>query len=191
MTTVEDIRIRVRSTRRVSSLPMIVVGLGVLIVALSPLVGADFEVGFVIAPVAAFALWLSLKTTASKAGVGMGKEHIGIIAVVVAVAGFPGFVPLLLGPTFLLGVLLFAVGWRSQDRRQWIIGVVIAVASPLLSYSLLQNIAYDAEKAFTGWYWFTRFTTDDGALLLVGLAVLVIGIRESSRETAILRRRPE
>jgi MFS family permease len=189
MTIEETLQTRVRATRRATSIPLIVVSLGVILVALSPLVGARFEVGMFIAPVVAIALWVSMKTTAVRAGVGMGRERYGLIVIVVALVSTMWMIQLTLGPAFLLGVLLFVVGWRSHDRVQWAAGVIIAVVSPILNYSLLQTLVYRIEEALTGGFWVTDMAADDVALLLLGVFILASGLRRFGRESVTIRRR--
>ncbi|GHD43357.1 hypothetical protein D9V29_00020 [Mycetocola manganoxydans] len=189
MTIEEILQTRVRATRRATSIPLIVVPIGVILVALSPLVDLDFEVGMVVTPVVALALWISMKVTAVRAGVGMGRERYGLIVIVIALVSTVWLIQLALGPAFLLGVLLFFVGWRSLDRGQWTAGAIIAVASPVLSYSLIQTLVYRIEEALTGAVWETAMAADDVVLLLLGVFFLVSGLKRFGRESATLRRR--
>ncbi|GAA3880098.1 hypothetical protein GCM10022381_22960 [Leifsonia kafniensis] len=121
----------------------------------------------------------------------MGRERYGLIALIVVVVSLTPLISVLLGPAFLLGVLLLAAGWRAEDRRQWISGLVLAVASPLLSYSFIQNQVYVVERAITGWNWFTDMTVDDAVLALLGVGLLALGLRQFRRENVALRRRSE
>lgn len=192
MTNIELLETKVRATRRVSSLPLVVIGIATVVAAISPLFGdAGRVVSFVIAPLTALAFWVVMKVTATHAGLGMGRERYGLIAVIVAFVSLTPLLSILLGPAFPLGALLLAVGWRAEDRRQWVSGLVLAIASPLLSYSFIQNQIYVLERALTGWYWFTDMTTDDVILAAIGVVLLLVGIAQFRREDAALRRRSE
>ena len=192
MTNIELLETKVRATRRVSSLPLVVIGIATVVAAVSPLFGdAGRVVSFVIAPLTALAFWVVMKVTATHAGLGMGRERYGLIAVIVAFVSLTPLLSILLGPAFPLGALLLAVGWRAEDRRQWVSGLVLAIASPLLSYSFIQNQIYVLERALTGWYWFTDMTTDDVILAAIGVVLLLVGIAQFRREDAALRRRSE
>ena len=194
MANIELLETKVRATRRVSSLPLVVVGIATVVAAVSPLFGdVGSVVGFLIAPLAALAFWIVMKVTATRGGLGMGRERYGVIAVIVIVVAtsLSQVVSILLGPAFFLGVLLFAAGWRAEDRRQWVSGLVLAVASPLLSYSFVQNQIYVLERALTSWYWFTDMTVDDVILAATGVVLLLMGVAQFRRENTALRRRPE
>lgn len=192
MTTIEVLETKVRAARRVSSLPLMVVGIATVAAAATALFG-DFgrAVGFFVAPVTALAFWVVMKATATRAGLGMGRERYGLIALIVAFVSLTPIISDLLGPAFLLGVLLFAVGWRGEDRRQWISGLVMATVSPLLNYSFIQNQVYVVERAITGWYWFTEMTADHVVLAGLGIVLLLLGIGQFRREDHLLRRRSE
>ncbi|MDH6237143.1 hypothetical protein [Cryobacterium sp. CG_9.6] len=190
MTTLEALETKVRATRRVSSIPLIVSGVGTIVAASASLLGdLDFALGFVIAPGTAFVLWAVMKATATRAGLGMGRERYGLIALIIAAASLLPVISWLLGPAFLIGILLLTVGWRAEDRRQWGSGLLVAAASPLLGYSFIQNQVYVLERAVTGWYWFTDMTVDHVVLAVIGLALAALGIREARRENALLRQR--
>ena len=192
MTNIELLETKVRATRRVSSVPLVVIGIATVVAAVSPLFGdVGRVVGFVVAPLAAFAFWVVMKVTSTRAGLGMGRERYGLIAVIVVVVSLSPLVSILFGPAFLLGVLLLAAGWRAEDRRQWVSGLVLAIASPLLSYSFIQNQIYVLERSLTGWYWFTDMTADGVILAAIGVVLLLAGIAQFRRENEALRRRSE
>ena len=192
MTNIELLETKVRATRRVSSVPLVVIGIATVFAAFSPLFGdVGRVVGFVIAPLTALAFWVVMKVTATRAGLGMGRERYGLIAVIVVVVSLSPLVSILFGPAFLLGVLLLAAGWRAEDRRQWVSGLVLAIASPLLSYSFIQNQISVLERSLTGWYWFTDMTADGVILAAIGVVLLLAGIAQFRRENEALRRRSE
>lgn len=192
MTTIELLETRVRAARRVSSLPLVVAGIATVAAAVTPLFGdLGRPVGFFVAPVTALAFWVVMKATATRAGLGMGRERYGLIALIVAFVSLTPIISVLLGPAFLVGVLIFAAGWRGEDRRQWISGLVLAIASPLLNYSFIQNQVYVVERAITGWYWFTDMTADDVVLAGFGVVLLLLGVGQFRREDQVLRRTSE
>lgn len=192
MTNIELLETKVRATRRVSSVPLVVIGIATVVAAVSPLFGDGGRVvGFVVAPLAALAFWVVMKVTATRAGLGMGRERYGLIAVIVVVVSLSPLVSILLGPAFLLGALLLAAGWRAEDRRMWVSGLVLTIASPLLSYSFIQNQIYVLERSLTGWYWFTDMTADGVILAAIGVVLLLAGIAQFRREDEALRRRSE
>ncbi|QHC65514.1 hypothetical protein GSU68_02245 [Rathayibacter sp. VKM Ac-2759] len=179
---------RVRAARRVSSLPLVISGVGVIAAGLVPLAGSPlFFVGYLVPAVTSIALWVALKAAAARAGVGMGRERIGLVAAIVTVVSvLTLLITMFAGPAFLVGVLLFVVGWRLENRTQWIAGVLVAAASPLLSYSFLQNAA-------SGWlipidaYRYTPLTVDDAVLAGIGLALTLMGVRVLRQETERVR----
>lgn len=180
---------RVHALRRVSSIPLLVIGAAVVLTAILnsnsslPFGGRVF--GSVALILAAIALWLSLRIVSARKGRGMGRERIGLIALVACVTATFLVIPLLLGPAFLLGALLFVVGWRLEDRRQWITGAGIAVLSIPLSFFLLENLIAPYGRFITGDP-LIRPSADDIVLMFLGLAVVGMGIlawREEDRTT--------
>lgn len=192
MTTLQTIETRVRAIRRVSSLPLMVIGVATIAAGLSPIAG-DLEpvVGIFIPPMTALALWVAMKVTATRAGLGMGRERYGMFAIVIVAASTITLVPLLLGPAFLLGVLLFAVGWRAEDQRQWISGLTLALASPLLNYFFVDNLFAEIYLATSGSYWRTELPIDDLVLGAYGLLLMILGSMQFPHETKATRRRSE
>jgi len=180
---------RVRAARRVSSLPLIICGVGVVTAGLVPLVGPRlFFVEYLIPGLTSIALWVALKVTAGRAGVGMGRERIGLVAAIVSVVSvLTLLITMFAGPAFLVGVLLFIVGWRLENRPQWIAGLAVAVASPLLSYSFMQNAAYGFGLIPVDSYRFTPLSVDNAVLAAIGLALTVMGALVFGQETARVR----
>ncbi|WP_148070815.1 hypothetical protein [Rathayibacter sp. PhB186] len=180
---------RVRAARRVSSLPLIISGVGVIAAGLVPLVGPRlFFVSFLVPAVTSIVLWAALKAAAGRAGVGMGRERIGLVtAIIAAVSVLTLLITMFAGPAFLVGVLLFVVGWRLENRLQWIAGLAIAIASPLLSYSFMQNAAYGFGLIPVDSYRFTPLSVDDVVLAAIGLALTVMGVLVFRQETARVR----
>jgi len=181
-----DLHERVHALRRVSSIPLIVVGAAVALVAL--LVGSALPVagpvsGSVVTVLAALVLWLALRVVSARRGLGMGRERLGVVVLVACGAATLVIVPLLLGPAFLLGVLLFAVGWRLEDRRQWITGAVVAIP---LSRPLLEDAIAPYGRFVTGDP-LIRASADDVVLLIIGFAVLGMGLLAWRREDRITR----
>ncbi|OUE07950.1 hypothetical protein CMsap09_03295 [Clavibacter michiganensis] len=184
-----DLHERVHALRRVSSIPLIVVGAAVALVAL--LVGSALPVagpvsGSVVTVLAALVLWLALRVVSARQGLGMGRERLGVVVLVACGAATLVIVPLLLGPAFLLGVLLFAVGWRLEDRRQWITGAVVAVVAIPLSRPLLEDAIAPYGRFVTGDP-LIRASADDVVLLIIGFAVLGMGLLAWRREDRITR----
>jgi hypothetical protein len=180
---------RVHALRRVSSVPLLVVGSAVALTAILnssslPFGGRVF--GSVALILAAIALWLSLRIVSARKGIGMGRERIGVVALVACAAATFLLVPLLLGPAFLLGALLFVVGWRLEDRRQWITGALVAVLSIPLSYFLLENLVAPYGRFITGDP-LIRPSADDIVLMFLGLAVLGMGVVAWRQEDRITR----
>ena len=179
---------RVHDLRRVSSIPLIVVGLAVVLVAIftsSALPFGGRVSGSVATVLAAVGLWLSLRVVSARKGMGMGRERLGLVVIVACVVATFVLIPLLLGPAFLLGALLFAVGWRLEDRRQWITGAVVAVVSIPLSFFLLEDAVAPYGRFITGDP-LIRPSADDIVLLLIGFAVVGLGAiawREEDRIT--------
>lgn len=180
---------RVHALRRVSSVPLLVVGLAVVAAAIfngSALLIGGRAFGSVGTILAAVAIWLSLRIVSARKGIGMGRERIGLIAVVACIVATFLVVPLLLGPAFLLGALLFAVGWRLEDRRQWITGALVAVFSIPLSYFLLEELFAPYGRFITGDP-LIRPSADDIALMFLGLAVVGTGVVAWRQEDRITR----
>ncbi|MFT2693019.1 hypothetical protein [Clavibacter zhangzhiyongii] len=180
---------RVHALRRVSSIPLLVVGSAVVVTAVLtgsslPFGGRVF--GSVALILAAIALWLSLRIVSARKGIGMGRERIGLIALVACIVATFLVVPFLLGPAFLLGALLFAVGWRLEDRRQWITGAGIAILSLPLSFFLLENLMAPYGRFITGDQPIAP-SADDIVLMLLGLAVVAMGILAWREEDRITR----
>ncbi|TCL83621.1 hypothetical protein EDF43_10350 [Rathayibacter sp. PhB179] len=118
----------------------------------------------------------------------MGRERIGLVtAIIAAVSVLTLLITMFAGPAFLVGVLLFVVGWRLENRLQWIAGLAIAIASPLLSYSFMQNAAYGFGLIPVDSYRFTPLSVDDVVLAAIGLALTLMGIRAFRQETARVR----
>jgi hypothetical protein len=180
---------RVHALRRVSSIPLVVIGTAVVLTAIFngsslPFGGRVFGSAALI--LAAIALWLSLRIISARKGIGMGHERIGLIALIACiVATFP-VIPLLLGPASLLGALLFTVGWRLEDRRQWITGALVAVLSIPLSFFLLENMVAPYGRFITGDP-LIQPSTDDIVLMLLGLAVVGMGVLAWREEDRITR----
>jgi hypothetical protein len=180
---------RVHALRRVSSIPLLVIGAAVVLTSIltgSPLPIGGRVSGSVALILAAIALWLSLRIISARKGIGMGRERIGIVALIACIVAIFPLVPLLLGPAFLLGVLLFAIGWRLEDRRQWITGALVAVLSIPLSYFLLENTVAPYGRFITGDP-LIRPSADDIVLMLLGLAVVAMGILAWREENRITR----
>jgi hypothetical protein len=191
--TTTDLRQRVHALRRVSSIPLLVVGSAVVLTAIlnsnSSLPFGGRVSGSVALILAAIALWLSLRIVSARKGIGMGRERIGLIALIACIVATFVVVPLLLGPAFLLGALLFAVGWRLEDRRQWITGALVAVLSIPLSFFLLENMVAPYGRFITGDP-LIRPSADDIVLMLLGFAVVGMGVlawREEDRITRATR----
>jgi MFS family permease len=180
---------RVHALRRVSSIPFLVIGAAVVLTSIltsSPLPIGGRVSGSVALILAAIALWLALRIVLARKGIGMGRERIGLIALIASIVAIFPVVPLLLGPAFLLGALLFAVGWRLEDRRQWITGALVAVLSIPLSFFLLENLVAPYGRFITGDP-LIRPSADDIVLMLVGLAVVGIGVLAWREEDRITR----
>lgn len=183
-----DLHQRVHALRRVSSIPFVVIGSAVVLVAI--LNGASAlggrMAGSAVTILAAVAIWLSLRIVSARQGMGMGRERIGVVVLVACAAATILLVPLLLGPAFLLGILLFAVGWRLEDPRQWITGAVVALLSVALSYSLLEDAVAPYGRFVRGDP-LIRASADDVVLMLIGFAVVGMGVLAWRREDRITR----
>ncbi|WP_445441925.1 hypothetical protein [Clavibacter sp. km1a] len=183
---------RVHALRRVSSIPLLVIGAAVVLTSIltsSPLPIGGRVSGSVALILAAIALWLSLRIISVRKGIGMGRERIGLVALIACIVAIFPLVPLLLGPAFLLGALLFAIGWRLEDRCQWITGALVAVLSIPLSFFLLENMVAPYGRFITGDP-LIRPSADDIVLMLLGLAVVGMGVlawREENRITRMPR----
>ncbi|PPF53911.1 hypothetical protein C5B94_09090 [Clavibacter michiganensis] len=180
---------RVHALRRVSSIPLLVVGSAVVVTAILngsslPFGGRVF--GSVALILSAIALWLALRIVSGRKGIGMGRERIGLIALIACIVATFLVIPLLLGPAFLLGALLFTVGWRLEDRRQWITGAGIAVLSIPLSFFLLENLVAPYGRFITGDP-LIQPSADDIVLMLLGLAVVGMGVLAWREEDRITR----
>ncbi|WP_146083192.1 MULTISPECIES: hypothetical protein [unclassified Rathayibacter] len=189
---------RVRDARHVSSLPLIVSGVGVVTAGLLPLAGSTlFTVGFLIPAFTSIALWLVLRATAAHAGVGMGRERMGPVAAVIATISILTFLPTMfagpaflvefVGPAFLVGVLLFAIGWRLENRSQWLAGLGVAVVSPFLFNSFLQGAAAESGLTPGDSYGSTPLSIDGVVLAIAGITVVVLGITAFRQETGRAR----
>ncbi|WP_146084343.1 MULTISPECIES: hypothetical protein [unclassified Rathayibacter] len=189
---------RVRDARHVSSLPLIVSGVGVVTAGLLPLAGSTlFTVGFLIPAFTSIALWIVLRATAAHAGVGMGRERMGPIAAVIAAISILTFLPTMfagpaflvefVGPAFLVGVLLFAIGWRLENRSQWLAGLGVAVVSPFLFNSFLQDAAPESGLILGASYGSTPLSIDGVVLTIAGITLVVLGINTFRQETGRAR----
>ena len=111
---------RVYALRRVSSVPLLVVGSAVALTAILnssslPFGGRVF--GSVALILAAIALWLSLRIVSARKGIGMGRERIGVVALVACAAATFLLVPLLL--------LVFLLVRGGLPRRAAIAGALV------------------------------------------------------------------
>lgn len=174
---------KVRALRHATSIPLIVIGLGVIVGSLEPMWAADGFIWALLLPPATFAiLYAIMRIRADSLGIGMGREGYGWICVVMLPVSVLTPVSIVLGYTFLLGIGLWIIGWRGRDRRLWPMGVALAVLSPLLNFFLLQNLAYAMGLPVGGLFSVPFYGFDNVVLGLAGAATLLTGVRAATLE---------
>ncbi|MGC0364324.1 hypothetical protein ABH922_002308 [Rhodococcus sp. 27YEA15] len=161
----------VRSSRRVESTNLIVIGLAVATVAASGLTNeigtASLFAGVVVAAtfsaVWAVTAWRSWRT-------GVRGVRIGYGALAVASVLGLGYVMLgsaVLGPLTIIGAGFVLIGWREQSRRIWITGSVLAVYGIGTAPELLARyVGFDTVELVTR---IATVTTGPVAVLVLAL----------------------
>ena len=136
----EHTRERTRAARHARSLPLVAVAGGLLVLAwLRGAVSMAFVVEIFV-PLAVFlVLYLVMVVRRLVTGLGTGTDGYGLVLVISALTTMVFPIAFFLGALFFLGGGLAILGWRGQDRMLWIPGVVLAAASPLVTFFVLDN----------------------------------------------------
>ena len=160
----EHARERTRAARHARSLPLVAVAGGLLVLAwLRGAVSMAFVVEIFV-PLAVFlVLYLVMVVRRLVTGLGTGTDGYGVVLVISALTTMVFPIAFFLGALFFLGGGLAILGWRGQDRMLWIPGVVLAAASPLVTFFVLDN-----HLRFLG--------PHPSVVVLVAAAVILIGL---------------
>jgi len=160
----EHARERTRAARHARSLPLVFVACGLLVLAwLRAAVSMAFLVEIFV-PLAVFlVLYLFMVARRLVTGLGTGTDGYGVVLVISALTAMVFPIARLVGALFFLGGGLVILGWRGQDRMLWIPGAVLAAASPLVTFFVLDN-----HLRFLG--------PQPSVVVLVAGAVILIGL---------------
>lgn len=167
----ERTRARVRAQRHATSLPLIVAGFGLVILAQlefrqAPLHWSSLFFGTVVLLLLYATMWMRRLST----GLGSGRDGYGLVVIVAVVVAI---VPMsfLLGPAFSLGLGLGILGWRGREPLLWVPGLVVAVISPLAALGTIDNHGDLLGPAPTA-----------AVVAAAGLALMALGIVAFARE---------
>jgi hypothetical protein len=167
----ENTQARVRAQRHATSLPLIVVGLGLL--AIVWLVLRSWGL-IMYRPVIAVGILLCLYVTMwaqrLASGLGSGRDGYGRVLVVAVLVVF---VPMsqLLGPSFSLGLALLILGWRGREPLLWGSGLVVAAISPFIVHGTIDNYVH-----------FLGSNPDAVVMAAAGAVLTAMGILRFARE---------
>ncbi|HYO17187.1 MAG TPA: hypothetical protein VES02_00775 [Dermatophilaceae bacterium] len=167
----EHAQVRVRAQRHATSLPLIVVGLGLLVIAWLVL---QFSSWILYPPVLAVGILLLLYITmwAQRIATGLGSGRDGYGLVLVVAVGVV-FIPMsqLLGPAFSLGLGLVILGWRGREPLLWGSGVIVAAISPFPVHGTIGNYVH-----------FLGSAPDTVVVAAAGAVLIAMGVRHFIRE---------
>jgi hypothetical protein len=179
---------RVRAARWVTSLPLIVTGAAVVTTASFEILVEGSIAGQVIGPFSSVLIWLLLMVRAKSIGLGLGREGFGWIALVVVILSVILFPVLMVTGGLLLPSLgLVLAGWRGHDLVTWASAAALAVATPLLQQTFVEDLIRRAQLAAGSEAAFETPNIDPTILGIIGLVVFAIGLRRLRQDGVITR----
>ena len=167
----ENTQAMVRAQRHATSLPLIVVGLGLLVIAWLVLRYWSLTI---FPPVIAVGILLCLYVTMwaqrLATGLGSGRDGYGL-ALVVAVLVVLIPMSQLLGPSFSLGLALVILWWRGREPLLWCSGLIVAAISPFIIHGTIGSFVH-----------FLGSDPDAVVTAAAGAVLTAMGIRRFARE---------